>query len=250
MKIYWIWLSNIPYIGPVTANLLIERYGSPENVYNADICEMMDSGTISKRQAEMMEQHRSVEESNNIIDKCDKNGIEILTLHDTLYPHRAKMEDSPIVLYYKGKLKNIGNTVGIVGARRCTREARHMAIETARMYSLKNISIISGMAKGVDAYAHTSCIKAGGYTIAMMANGLDICYPKEHNVLMQSIIENGVVISEYPPEVRPDRYRFPRRNRLISAWSDKVVVIGAGHRSGALITSEYALKYGKDIQVL
>jgi DNA processing protein len=244
---YWIWLSQIPYIGPITANVLVKTFGSPERIYNAGSQEIADTCHITKKQLDMIMKNRSMDKANEIIDKCNVNNINILTMKDTLYPLKSKEHDAPIVLYYKGNLKQLDKTVGIVGARRCTREARMGAITKAKEYTLRGYTVISGMAKGVDAYAHTSCLKSGGYTIAMLANGLDICYPKEHDLLMESIIENGLVLSEYPPGVKPSQYMFPIRNRLISAWSDEVVVIGAGRGSGAIITAEYAEKYGKKV---
>lgn len=103
------------------------------------------------------------------------------------------------------------------------------------------------MAKGVDSYAHTVCINADGYTIAILGNGLDLCYPSEHVKLMQAIEEKGLLLSEYPPGTRPTRYSFPMRNRLISAWSDELVVVQAGKGSGALITADYTRKYNKKV---
>ncbi|MFR3402912.1 MAG: DNA-processing protein DprA [Blautia faecis] len=96
------------------------------------------------------------------------------------------------------------------------------------------------MAKGVDSYAHTACLKAKGYTVAVLANGLDICYPSEHEKLKECIENKGLVISEYPPGIRPTKYTFPKRNRLISAWSDELIVVAAGKKSGALITADYS----------
>jgi DNA processing protein len=145
MNKYWIWLSSIPYIGPITANLLLERFNKPENIYNAHIQEVCDSGLVSKKQAEMIARHHSLDKANDIIEQCYAKDIKILTIQDDLYPSRAIMHDAPVVLYYKGRLKNLGQTVGIVGARRCTREARHKAIEIAEEYSLNNISVISGI---------------------------------------------------------------------------------------------------------
>lgn len=246
---YWIWLSQIPYIGSVTANRLLQTFGNPEQIYHASEKEILELCNLSKKQLEMIMKNRSLDKAFEIMDKCKKNGIRILTIDDNLYPSKARVEDAPIVLYYKGNLKKIEQSVSIVGARRCSREARHAAIECAKEYATRDVTVISGMAKGVDSYAHTACIKSGGYTIAILANGLDICYPKEHDTLMEKIIETGVVLSEYPPGVQPSQYRFPRRNRLISAWSDEVVVIGAGHGSGALITAEYAKKYGRRVYI-
>ncbi|WP_330670459.1 DNA-processing protein DprA [Mediterraneibacter faecis] len=108
---------------------------------------------------------------------------------------------------------------------------------------------MSGMAKGIDACAATVSINEGGYTIAVLGNGLDICYPSEHQLLMDKIREKGLLISEYPPGTRPTRYNFPKRNRLISAWSDKVIIIAPGKRSGALITGDYAKKYGRETEI-
>lgn len=110
--------------------------------------------------------------------------------------------------------------------------------------------MISGMAKGVDSYAHTACLKAGGYTVAVLANGLDICYPNEHQKLKECIENEGLIISEYSPGVRPTKYAFPRRNRLISAWSDELVVVAAGKGSGALITAEYSRQYGRKVRFI
>lgn len=242
---YWVWLSQIPYIGPVTANKLLHAFENPEQIYNATAREISDLCHMSERQIKMITEKHSLDPAIKIIEKCRENEIKILTINDKLYSPKAKVDDAPIILYYKGNLKQLDHTVGIVGARRCTREARQTAIQSAEDYSKRNVTVVSGMAKGVDSYAHTSCIKSGGYTIAILANGLDMCYPQEHTALMEKIIDNGALLSEYPPGIKPSQYRFPRRNRLISAWSDEVVVIGAGRGSGAFITAEYAEKYGK-----
>ena len=127
-------------------------------------------------------------------------------------------------------------TVGIVGARRCTQEAKQQVVDLAQKLVSANVTIVSGMAKGIDAYAHTVCLKSGGSTVAVLGNGLDICYPREHNKLMECIINNGLVVSEYPPGTPPTKYHFPKRNRLISAWSDQLYVIAPGKGSGGLTT--------------
>lgn len=120
----------------------------------------------------------------------------------------------------------------------------------ASEYAQKQVTVVSGMAKGIDSYAHTACLNAGGYTVAILGNGLDICYPSEHNKLMKCIEEKGLLISEYQPGIQPDKYRFPRRNRLIGSWSDKLFVIEAGRGSGALITAEYSRKYGREVEMM
>lgn len=126
----------------------------------------------------------------------------------------------------------------------------YQCVQITQSYVRQGIPVVSGMAKGIDACAATVCINEGGYTIAVLGNGLYICYPSEHQLLMDKIRERGLLISEYPPGTRPTRYNFPKRNRLISAWSDKVIIIAPGKGSGALITGDYAKKYGRETEII
>lgn len=248
---YWIWLSLLPYIGPVTVNLLLEYFYEPSRVYHAGSTELMKIRELTERQIRSIEDNKSMDHVWKILDSCDKKGISVLTKNDDRYPRRASLlEDSPAVLYYKGHFMDIKDPVAIVGARRCTQESKYRAVELAEQYTGKGQTIISGMAKGIDSYAHTACLNAGGYTIAIVGNGLDICYPSEHKKLMDCIIEKGLLLSEYPPGTRPARYTFPRRNRLISAWAERIVVISPGKGSGALITAEYGRKYGRQVEIV
>lgn len=152
--------------------------------------------------------------------------------------------------HYQGALREIGNSVGIVGARRCSQKMKQKCVEIAQSYIRQGIAIVSGMAKGIDAYASTVCVNEGGYTIAVLGNGLDICYPAEHQPLMNRIREQGLLISEYPPGTKPTAYRFPQRNRIISAWSDQVIILAPGKGSGSLITGDYARKYGRKTHII
>ena len=117
-----------------------------------------------------------------------------------------------------------------------------MAAEAATFLADQGITVVSGLAKGIDSYAHTACLKKGGYTLAFIANGPDICCPAEHRLLMDQIIEHGAILSPYLPSTRPRQEYFPLRNRLLSAWVDQLLVVEAGERSGALITAGYALE--------
>ena len=185
------------------------------------------------------------------MEECDRNHIFILAKSDIRYPDRAKwLEDAPTVLYYKGNLVEVKDPVAIVGARRCTQEEKHQAVVLTQQCVEKKQTVISGMAKDIDSYAHTACLKAGGYTVAILGNGLNICYPSEHNKLMECIAEKGLLLSEYPPGTRPTQYAFPRRNRLISAWAERIIVITPGKGSGALITAEYGRKYGRAVEIV
>ncbi len=246
--IYWIWLTQIPFIGPVTARYLIKELGDAEEIYQADSKQLSGMPGLSARQRESIIRNHSLEKSRRIMDDCQNKNISILCWNDKRYPLRAKKPaDAPVVLYYKGNIKEIDQTVGIVGARRCSQEAKKETVSLASEYAQKGIAVVSGMAKGIDSYAHTACLNAGGYTIAILGNGLDICYPSEHYKLMRCIEESGLLVSEYSPGTPPAKYNFPRRNRLISSWSDKLIVIQAGKASGALITAEYSRKYGRKV---
>lgn len=248
---YWVWLSTLPYIGAVSARKLISILKNPENVYYSSEEELKKIDGLTVRQRNSILRHRALEGAKRIVEQCGKCKISLLPIEDPLYPERAKdCKDAPIVLYYRGKIKRIDRSAGIVGARRCTQETKKVVADLAKAYAEKQIAVISGMAKGVDSYAHTACLKAGGYTVAVLANGLDICYPSEHQKLKECIENEGLIISEYPPGVRPTRYTFPKRNRLISAWSDELAVVAAGKGSGALITAEYSRQYERKVRLI
>ena len=247
--LYWIWLTQIPFIGTVTARKLVEELGDAEKIYQADADQLAGIAGLSVKQRESIIRNHSLEKTKRIMEDCQHKNISILCWNDARYPACAKTPvDAPVVLYYKGNFKKIDQTVGIVGARRCSQEAKQRTVSLATEYAQKQITVVSGMAKGIDSYAHTGCLNANGYTIAILGNGLDICYPSEHDKLMKCIEERGLLISEYPPGTKPARYRFPRRNRLISSWSEKLIVIQAGKGSGALITAEYSKQYGREVE--
>lgn len=249
--LYWIWLTSIKGIGPVISKMLLGKFKNPKYIYEASEEELIQIKGIGKATAKLIINSKDLFIANTILEKCKKLNINIITYEDKLYPHYVKSyEKSPIVLYYKGKLypKSIG--VAIVGSRRCTEYGKRVAKEAAEFLANNNISVISGMAKGIDSYAHTACMNVGGYTIAVLGCGIDICYPKEHYKLMEQIIEWGAVISEYPPGTKPNEKNFPRRNAIISAFSKKILVVEAGENSGAIITAQYGKDMNKEILVV
>lgn len=247
---YWIWLSLLKGIGPVIAKRLLKEFNNPKNIYNADEEQLMQIKGIGIKTAGIITNNKSLSESNRIVEATFKENINILTCKDLAYESIAcNYNEMPILLYYKGNFSNKPG-VAIVGSRRCSSYGKRVAVEAAEFLAANDIGVISGMAKGIDGYAHTSCINAGGYTIAFLGNGLDICYPKEHNKLMESIIENGAVISEYAPGVKARPEHFPRRNYLICSWSEKVLIVEASEYSGALITADIAKNQGKNVIVV
>ncbi|MBS6161138.1 MAG: DNA-processing protein DprA [Firmicutes bacterium] len=190
---YWIWLTQLQHMGPITVNKLLEVFKTPDAVYQADEASLREIEGINKKQIEKILTDKSLVEAEEIIRSCMKHKISILTKSDPRYHRKAgDLTDAPPVLYYQGALREIGNSVGIVGARRCSQKMKQKCVEIAQSYIQQGIAIVSGMAKGIDAYASTVCVNEGGYTIAVLGNGLDICYPAEHQPLMNRIREQGV----------------------------------------------------------
>ncbi|QXE19725.1 DNA-processing protein DprA [Clostridium sp. 001] len=250
MDIYLIWLSEIRNIGNIIAKKLLKEFKTPKNIFDADKEELMNIDGIGEKVAEIIlnSKNETINKAEAILKKCEKTNIKVLTINDLLYPSEVKnIKDSPILLYYLGTITKDCMGVGIVGSRRCTSYGKKIAKEAAEFLAENNISVISGMAKGIDGYSHTACINAGGYTIAFLGSGVDLVYPKEHIKLMEKIIENGAVISEYPPGTKPYSKNFPKRNRLISAFSNKLLVVEAGEESGSLITAQFAKKYNREV---
>lgn len=245
--LYWIWLSNINGIGPITQRKLLGKYGDPYQVYLASEEKLYHSG-LSKSQIVAIEQSKNMKSAIKIFNACKINDISITTVAQDTFPLLARdLEDLPIMLYYQGNI--IKNWFGeaVIGSRRCSKEGKERTVQLAIDLSDRNIPVISGMAKGIDSYAHTACLKAGGYTVAVLGNGLDVCYPSEHKLLMQRIREQGLLISEYAPGTGPATYRFPQRNRIIAACSERIHITEASRKSGALITADYAKKYGREV---
>lgn len=246
--LYWIWLTQINGIGPFMQRALLARFTTPENVYKASFNDLIECVGIGNIIAKRIVEEKNLDRAKKILDTVTKLNIKLLTIEDSLYPvYVKKVKESPILLYYKGKLIENSIGVGIVGSRRCSEYGKIITLHIASYLAKKQIIVVSGMAKGIDSLAHTACIKSRGYTIAILANGLDICYPSEHKDLMDRIIQNGAIISEYPPGTRPNQKHFPKRNRLISAWSRKILVVEAGEKSGALITAKYGFEYNREV---
>ena len=248
---YWLWLWSVKGVGPATARNLLARFREPQAIYEATTKELLSVRGIGPATVNNIHSTRSFERAHLLLKDCRENEISILTFDDPRYPEIAKgAKIAPILLFFKGNIPENFCSVAIVGPRRCSQYAKETTLNTAAFLAENGIAVVSGMAKGVDSYAHVACIRSGGYTVAFVGCGLDICYPAEHSQLMAAIARSGAVISEYPPGSPARAEHFPARNRLISSWSDKVLVIEAGEKSGALITADFARKEGREVLVL
>lgn len=206
---------------------LLKIHFSAKNVFDA-LSSSLDPDKSCQNKAE------------SIMFECQKKGIFLLPFNKICTRSDYSL---PILLYCKGNMPPENTAVGIVGTRRCTPYGKKISAEIAEKYAQFHHTIISGMAKGVDSYAHTAAIKANGFTIAVLGNGPDICFPAEHARLMEEIVRTGLIVSEYPPGMRATAYTFPMRNRIIAALSDFIVVTESGIKGGAMITAEKALNY-------
>lgn len=239
-----LWLSMLKGIGPVTAHSLLSQHITAKRIFqNMNEIALVESA---------VNKYIACEEAKRVIDLCDKRGIKLLTYSSSFYQDSwKKYSDIPIVMFTKGQTQlNMSRCVGIVGARRCTENGKLKAINICQKAISKSYIIVSGMAKGIDSYAHTACIKNQGRTVAILGNGVDICYPSEHRYLYDAICDSGMIISEYLPGTKANRYNFPRRNRIIAAISEELYVIEAGQKSGTMSTVEAAKKYEKKVNFI
>lgn len=258
-KKYWIWFSLIKNLGNIRKLKLLEIYKNPEKIYKLTKEEMIKINGIGEETAKNIIDSRNEKIIYQHIKYMEENNIDIINIDEETYPQQLKeIYDSPISLYIKGN-KEILNSknIGIVGCRECTEYGEKTAKYFSYNIAKENINIVSGLAKGVDSYAHLGCLcthKEGdnyGKTIAVVANGLDIVYPQENKILANSIIQNGgAIISEYPCGTKPYKMNFVARNRIISGISSGIIVVEAKEKSGTMITVDFALEQGRDVFVV
>ena len=247
-KRYWVGFNLVKGIGAVRLQGLRDHFGDLALAWQAPVDALQAAG-LSLKLALRVEQMRTDADLDRILAQAEAQGIEILTWDDEFYPPRLKeIDQPPPVLYMRGTLTAEDSwAVAVVGTRRISAYGRQVAEELASFLAANGVTVISGLARGVDAVAHQSALKAGGRTIAVMGCGVDRIYPPEHAQLAGKIMACGALISDYPPGTPPDASNFPPRNRIISALSMATVVVEAGETSGALITAQFAIDQGREV---
>ena len=247
-KRYWIGFNLIKGIGAVRMQALIHHFGDLEDAWKAAPGELAQAG-LGLKVIERIIQARGQVDLGKVCKKIESQNIHILTWEDEAYPQRLKeIDQPPPVLYIRGEyLPDDLFAVAIVGTRRVTPYGRQITEELSSFLAANGITVISGLARGVDAIAHQTALKAGGRTIGVLGSGVDKIYPPEHRALAEKMIESGAIVSDYAPGTPPDATNFPPRNRIISGLSLAVVVVEAGETSGALITAEFAAEQGREI---
>ena len=247
-KCYWVGFTLVKGIGAVRFQRLLEHFGNVEAAWKAAPAELAGAG-LSLKVIERLVALREKADLPHIWDQIQSKNIEVLTWLDEAYPQRLKeIEQPPPVLYVRGELLPEDTwAVAIVGTRRVTPYGRQVTEQIASFLAANGVTVVSGLARGVDAIAHSAALKAGGRTLAVLGSGVDRIYPPENRALAEQIFELGAVLSDYAPGTPPESSNFPPRNRIISGLSMAVVVIEAGETSGALITAEFAAEQGREI---
>lgn len=249
---YLMWLSRFMVHQGNKARSLISYFGSAEEIWRARTEKIRECPYISPKLADTLLANRDGAQLDEWIGELEEKEICFYSLYHPDYPALLKeIHNPPFGIYVKGTLpEDEIDKVGIIGARRCSQYGASVAYRMTKELGKTNVIVVSGMARGVDSMGHRGIMDGGGKTIAVLGSGVDVCYPAENRELMERIIENGCVLSEYPPQTPAVPYHFPYRNRIIAGLCKMIVVVEAGKRSGTLITADLALENGRDVFVV
>ena len=246
---YWVWLNECRGLTNRSRALLLDHFGSPEDVYYADEAEYALVEGLSKKQIELLAD-KSADGADKILGDCQRLGLRILTMQDADYPARLRgIFEPPCLLYVKGTLPAFDEEVAVamVGTRACTPYGTQSAEKIAYGLAKQGALVVSGAARGIDSAAHRGALRAGGVTVAVLGNGLDVVYPEENAGLYRDIAATGALLSEYPPGTAAEGWHFPIRNRIIAGLCHGTLVVEGERRSGSLITAGFALTEGRDV---
>jgi DNA processing protein len=246
---YWIALRLTFGIGNVLYKNLLQRFSSPERIFQASPAELESVEGITSRSARAIGSFRHDQAIDRELDRIDRSGVTVITFSAPEYPYLLRtIYDPPPLLYVRGTLScRDRSAVAVVGSRSASEYGLRAAQQISRDLALEGITIVSGLARGIDSQAHRAALAAGGRTIAVLGSGIDVIYPPENERLYYAIARSGAVVSEYPMGTEPSSYNFPPRNRIISGLSAGVLVVEAGPKSGSLITARVALDQNRDV---
>jgi DNA processing protein len=249
-EIYMLWLSSL--VAQLTSrklNELLLRFESAKEIFNASREALREAGCLSPLALDIVTRNRSLSNIETLLHELEEKQIAYISRRHESFPMLlAAIPDPPVGIFYSGELPGDDlHIVSIIGSRKCSEYGLMTANKLAAPLARRGIVIVSGMARGVDSMAHKGALEGGGKTIAVLGCGVDICYPSEAHALRKRIIENGCVVSEYPPGTQPHKAFFPARNRIISGLSHAVVVVEASRKSGTLITVDTAHDQGREV---
>lgn len=246
-KLYWLWLTLKKNITHREISLLLRTFGGPDKIYEIEDIELLKNFS-KKIQGFVLD--KSLKYADSILTRTEQRGERVVTIEDDEYPPLLKhIDEPPYVLYMYGETLDWENllTITVVGTRKYNKYGRNATQRLTYDLSKAGVTIVSGMARGIDSIAGTTALQAGGKTVAVLGSGLDRIYPSEKRGLYKNISKNGVVITEYPLGAPPSKHHFPRRNRIMAGLSYGALVTQAPKKSGALITANYAIESGRDV---
>jgi DNA processing protein len=245
---YLVGLSLLPGIGPARFHRLIERFGEPERAWRASEQELVALGVDPKTLPALLEKRRSLSIEREL-ERLKGLDVQVLSVFDPDFPPQLKeIFNAPPLLYVKGEITGQDHqSIGVVGTRSPTVYGKELAARIVPELVQSGLTIVSGLARGIDSIAHNAALDAGGRTMAVLGNGIDVIYPAENRRLYQRIAERGALITDYPLGTKPDAFNFPARNRIISGLTLGTLVVEAQNGSGALITADYALEQNREV---
>jgi len=242
-------LNMVNGVGSMLTQRLLDVFGSAEAVLSASSSQLQQVEGIGAKIADNISRAKSLCQPETLIEQCTKNGISIIAKNDSRYPELLrKISDPPIFLYVKGEFTASDElAIAIVGTRHASHYGHQQAERLAAELAQSGFTIVSGLALGIDGAAHRGAMNGNGRTIAVLGSGLLNIFPKEHSELAEDVVQHGVLVSEYVPDLSPQKGTFPQRNRIVSGLSLGVLIVEAPRKSGALITATLAAEQGRDI---
>lgn len=245
----WFWLCSIPELSDKDKRNLLHFFETPEQIQRAGRKALEKTGVLDEKKMEILEKYQNKMNVSEVYHKWEKKGIRFCSCAHPDYPEKLRqIYDYPLGLFYQGNLpKQQEICVAVVGARMCTGYGISMARELAGLLGQNRVSVVSGLAYGIDGAAQRACLENGGKSYGVLGCGPDICYPRENRALFESLRTSGGILSEYPPGTPARTWQFPARNRIISGLCEMLVVVEAKKKSGTLITADFALEQGRDI---
>ena len=249
---YWIWLASVEGLGPVKKFALLNKFETAKRIYNATEKEILKVDGMSDKIVQNMQKAKDAK----LLEKYEKyilkNDIKIINISDDNYPAKLKnIYAPPITIFAKGDISLLNSkSIAIGGSREPSKYGIYVAEKFSKELSKEGITIVSGLARGIDTFAHVGALSSFGKTIAVLGSGIDVVYPKENAKYYREISEKGLIISEYIVGTAPESKNFPQRNRIISGLSDGVLVVEARKNSGTMITTDFALEQGKELYVI